>query len=115
MPRGLDLMGGSATVHQLVNDPVGLSIAVRALAVIEVHDSSEAQAKKLSIRQICDADEYLREHSSTLSAALFRTFGRNCKPTFETFVSGYYSGPELESNVKSYANVIRHNLGLRLV
>ena len=107
-------MGGATTAQNSVSDPVGLSIAVRALAVIEVHDSAEAQAKKLSLRKICDADEYLREHNNTLSAALFRTFGRNCKPTFEAFVSEYYPGPELESKVKSYANVIRHNLGLTL-
>lgn len=112
MPRGLDLMGSSAPVQNPVSDPVGLSFAVRALAVIEVHDSKEAQERKLSIRQICVAEEYLREHSATLSAALFRNFGRNCKPTFESFASTYYPESELASQVKYHADAIRRKLDL---
>ena len=115
MPKEMELASGSGSQNTGAKDAVGIAFATRAMAVIQVHDSAEAKARNLTLRQICCADEYLRDHADTLSAYLFRAFGRNCLPVLQSFLEGVQEPAELEATVRSYARVIQHNLGLTVV
>lgn len=115
MPKEMELNPGGVASNSGAKDPVGVMFATRALAVVQVHDSEEAKSRNLTLRQICCADEYLRDHADTLSAYLFRAFGRNCVPVLQSFLEGVQEPAELESNVRSYARVIQHNLGLTVM
>lgn len=94
------------------NDAVGIAFATRALAVIRIHDSDEGKAKNLSIRDICMADDYLVDRVETLSAHLFRAFGRHCVPVLENFVKGSQSEEELEAQVQRFVKEMSGKLGL---
>lgn len=112
MPMGMDLTGEGNQASNTTKDPAGTAFALRALAVIAVHDSEAAQARNLTLRQISDADPYLREHSESLTACLFRAFGRNCLPVLEKYLEGTQPPHDLEVNKRAAVRGLEHILGL---
>ena len=80
MPQELNLDNCVASSGINEKGRADIVFAVRALAVIRVHDSEEAKERNLTIREICDVDPWLKEHSESLMHYLFRAFGRNCIP-----------------------------------
>lgn len=112
MPKGMDLQNEGTAPENLGKDPAGIAFALRALACINVHDSEAAQKQELTLRQISDADPYMKEHGESLTAYLFRAFGRNCTPVLMRYLQGVQSPEDLEVNIKAYARKLESILGL---
>lgn len=112
MPKEMTLQGTEVAAAPGPADAVGLAFAARALAVVRVHDSEEGKAKNLTLRDICAKDDYLADRVETLSAHLFRAFGRHCVPVLENFLAGVYSAEEIEAQVQQYTADLRSKLDL---
>ncbi len=113
--KSMDLTEGGKSVRGAHKDQEGVVFAWHALAVIRVHDSQEAQDRKLKLRDICAADGYLKDVSEMLVSYLFRAFGRHCIPVFEAFLSNWYAADVVEKNLSSIESELRRTLGLNSV
>lgn len=112
MPQELDLNNYVASSGINEKGRSDIVFAVRALAVIRVHDSEEAKERNLTIREICDVDPWLKEHSESLMHYLFRAFGRNCIPVLTKYMEGVQSPEDLDDNILLYARGFAERLGL---
>ncbi len=112
MPMGMDLVGTESQRANVTKDPAGIAFATRAIAVVHVHDSDAAKARNLTLRQICDADGYLKDHADSLTMSLFRAFGRNCLPVLESYLEGTQSAQDLEVLIRKYEHGLEGAVGL---
>ncbi len=81
-------LGGHSTGDEVDKSRQSIVYALKALAVIRVHDSEEAQEAKLTIPKICSADPYMKSMGQELVSYLFRTFGRQCAPCMTSYLLG---------------------------
>lgn len=111
MPRELSLGGMPTKSGPAPVNRDSILFAVHAVAILNVHDSPEAQEKNLTLRAICAEDDYMRERVDDLTCRLFRTFGRQCLPVFGDFLEeGTTSGTE--PDIAGITSTIRSRLNL---
>ena len=112
MPQGMNLMNDAGGPGRANSDTHGISFAIRALAVLRVHDSDAAKAKGLTLRQISEADFWLNDHLDGLTSQLFRAFGRHCEPVLRKFMLDVETEADLEAHVTKIQKQLEQDLGL---